>query len=132
MEKLKRIRIGEKRYPYKIDLNVLEQIQEEYGSINKFERDILGYVFEKDREGNQIYTKEGKPLMRRTEPSVRAIKAVLPAAINEGLAIEADETGKEFEPVTEEQIFRECKIAYETLADMMHEEFTRCFVIKKR
>lgn len=130
MEKLKRIMIGEQTYPFKIDLNVLEHIQNEYGTINQFERELLGLHFKKDMDGNQMY-KDGEPLMIITEPSIKAIKTVLPAAINEGLAIEADEENRPYEKVTDEFIIRECTIPYTVLGKMLHEEFRRCFETKK-
>ena len=123
--------IGEKTYPFKIDLNVLEHIQNEYDTINKFERELVGLRFKKDAEGNQIYNGDGKPVMIKTEPSIKAIKTVLPAAINEGLAIEADEENRTFEKVTEEFVIRECTIPFDVLGTMLHEEFKRCFATKK-
>lgn len=131
MENLKRIMIGDKTYPFKIDLNVLEHIQDEYGTINQFERELLGLQFKKDAEGRQIYSDDGEPLMFRTEPSIKAIKTVLPAAINEGLAIEADAENRSYEKVTAEFVIRECTIPYDILANMLHEEFGRCFETKK-
>lgn len=130
MENLKRIMIGGKNFPLKIDLNVLEHIQDEYGTIHQFERDLLGLQFKKDEDGNQIY-RDGEPAMIRTEPSIKAIKTVLTAAINEGLAIEADEENRSYEKVTEELIVRECTIPYYVLGEMLHEEFRRCFATKK-
>lgn len=131
MGNLKRIMIGEKTYPYKIDLNVLEHIQENYNTINQFERDLIGLRFKKDAEGNQVYNGDGDPVMIKTEPSIKAIKTVLPAAINEGLAIEADEENKSFTKITEEFVIRECTIPFDVLAVMLHEEFKRCFATKK-
>lgn len=131
MEKLKRIMIGERMYPFKIDLNVLEHIQNEYGTINQFERELIGLQFKKDENGNQIYNGAGDPVMIKTETSIRAIKTVLPAAINEGLAIEADEEGRPYEKVTDEFVIRECTIPFDVLGTMLHEEFRRCFATKK-
>lgn len=131
MEKMKRILIDGRTYPYKIDLNVLETIQDRYGSISQFERELLGYQFRMDDNGDQVYTEDGEPVMYRVEPSIRAIKMVLPAAINEGLAIEAEIMGKEYVPIAEEAVFRNCTISYELLARMLHEEFKRCFETKK-
>lgn len=130
MEKLKTIRIGEKTYPYKIDLNVLEHVQNEYGTINQWERELLGLQIKKDEEGIPTY-KDGEPVMIRTEPSIKAIKTVLTAAINEGLAIVADEENRSYEKVTDEFIIRECTIPYYVLSEILHEEFRRCFATKK-
>lgn len=131
MKKLKRITIGERTYPFKINLNVLEHIQNEYGTIYQFERELLGLQFKKDEDGKQVYNGDGEPVMSKTEPSIRAIKTVLPAAINEGLAIEADEENRAYEKVTDELIIRECAIPYHVLGKMLHEEFKRCFETKK-
>lgn len=131
MEKLNRITIGDKQYPIKVDMNVLEVIQNEYGTINGFERDILGLRFIKDEEGRQLYDENKKPRVMLVEPSMKAIKFVLPVMINEGLAIEADETGTSFEPVREKEIFRECTMDFENLASFIHNEYKKCFVTKK-
>lgn len=120
MQKLNRFLIGDKTYPVKMDLNVLEGIQDAFGSISRFERELLGLRASGD---GKIY---------RAEPSVKAIKAVLPAMINEGLAIEAAETGKGYEPVGELEVFSACTIAYDLLADMIHAEFRKCFAVKKK
>lgn len=131
METLKRILIGEKEYPFRIDLNVLEHIQEEYGTINEFERELLGLKYKKDAEGQRIYDDHGKAIIELEEPSIRAIKAILPLAINEGLMIEADEQNKPVEKLTDSFVIRNCTIGYKTLSKILHEEFRRCFATKK-
>lgn len=131
MERLKRMILGGINYPYKIDLNVLEYIQENYGSVNTFELDLIGARFLKDEEGRQLYDEDGEPRMYRAEPSIKAVKMVLPAMINEGLEIEAEETGEVFTPVSEQLLFRECDVSFEFLSKMIHEEFRRCFATKK-
>ena len=120
MKNLKRILIGTKTYPFKIDLNVLEHIQEEYGTIHQFEMDLLGYKFGKDEEGKQLYDAEGEPVLYKTEPSIKAIKTVLPAAINEGLDIEAEKENRPKEKVSEEEIIRNCTIPFDLLGKMLH------------
>lgn len=131
MHKLKRIMINGKTYPIKMDLNVLELIQEQYGTINEFERDILGLKFAKDEAGKQLFNEDNEPVMIIGETSIKAIKVALPAMINEGLMIEADETGGTFQPVEEKYILRNCNVSYELLGRMIHEEFRRCFEVKK-
>lgn len=131
MEKLKRIQIGETDYPYKIDLNVLEQIQEAYGTVYEFERDLIGLDYLKDEEGKQLYDEEGYPRMYKKEPSIKAVRTVLPLMINEGLEIEAEEKGGTFSGVPDRMLLRECRISFERLAEMIHEEFKRCFATKK-
>lgn len=131
MSNLKRMLIGDKTYPFRIDMNVLQYIQEEYGSINQFEWDLIGIRNKKDAEGMPVYGKDGKAVLELTEPSVKAIITVLPMAVNEGIIIEADEQNKPAEKVTEEFVIRNCTIPYDKLSKMLHEEFRRCFDTKK-
>lgn len=132
MTELKRILIGGKLFPIKFDINVLEHVQDEYGTVNEFERNLRGIEAVRDAEGNVIYDEKEKPVLLATkEPSVRAIKTALPAMINEGLAIEAEETGRSWEPVSELWVLSNCNISFETLSDMIYEEYKRCFEVKK-
>lgn len=111
---------------------MLEIIQDEFGTINEFERKLLGLRFLKDKEGKQILGKDGEPVMYAGEVSIKAIKVALPAMINEGLQIEADETGKTFDPIEDEYILRNCNISFELLGEIIQEEFKKCFEIKKK
>ncbi|WP_460309713.1 hypothetical protein [Waltera acetigignens] len=131
MEQLRRIMIGEKTYPFKIDLNVLEIVQEKYGSVKAFERELLGWRYRKDEEGIQMYTTDGIPLIDIVEPSVAAVKMILPAAVMEGMQIEADEHNRPMEDITEDYIIHNCNVAYMELCVMLQEEFGRCFSAKK-
>lgn len=130
MEQLERIIIGGKSFPIKIDLNVLEKIQNDFGTINEFERKILGLNAVKDGEGKVLFEND-KPVMMQVEPSITAIKAVLPTMINEGLAIEAEEQNRSWEPVSDRFVFENCKIPFDMLAEIIHKEFSKCFETKK-
>ncbi len=131
MEKLRRIILDGRTFPVKFDLNVLERIQEEYGSIYEFERKILGLEVARDENGRVIYDDDKKPVMLSVEPSIKAIKTVLPLMVNEGLAIEAEETGMGWAPVSDLWVFSNCSIDFNVLARMIHAEFKRCFETKK-
>lgn len=131
MGNMTRIVLNGNSYPIKMDLNVLEHIQNKYGTIDAFELELLGLKFQKDKEGKQIYKPDGEPLMYLTEPSIRALKTALPLMINEGLAIEADEQNRSWKEVSDKEIFRECNIDFHWLAKIIHQEFKRCFEIKK-
>lgn len=131
MKKLEEIRIGDKFYPIKIDLNVLELIQEAYGSISTWEMELKGWHFRKDENGAQLYSDKGSPLMYKTEPSIKAIRTVLPAMINEGIAIRAERQGKPYDEVLDLQIISECEVDYTELAEVIKKEFDRCFTVKK-
>lgn len=124
MQELTKIKIAGQEYPIKLDINVLGEIQEKCGSIYQFEREILGIKVEYDEQGNIKKIED-------SEPSIKAIKMVLPLMINEGMKITADLENKEFTPVEAEQIYRECDISFKTLAKIIHTEFKKCFVVKK-
>lgn len=131
MENLKRIMIGDKTCPFKIDLNVLEKVQEKYGSVKAFERELFGFRYRKDDDGNQMYTADGTPMIYIVEPTVAAVKMIMQAAVLEGMQIEADEHNRPVEDITEDYILHHCDIPYMELCTMLQEEFNRCFVTKK-
>lgn len=131
MQKLTRLKIGAKTYPVKIDLNVLAELQEAFGSVNQFERDLLGLKLMKGENGEQLYTSEGDPQMYVVEPSIKAISTILPLMINEGLELEAKSKGKDFEPLEDIDILAECNISFEALAQFIHSEYKKCFEVKK-
>jgi hypothetical protein len=132
MENLKRIQIGEHTYPIKMDLNVLEQIQERYDSINRFEMELLGLGLVKDENGRQVIGEEGKPKYYQKDPSIKAIRTAITPMINEGLEIEAQEQNRSWESVTAAEI--EADMDYGKLMELsgiIHDEFSRCFFTKK-
>lgn len=131
MEQLERIIIGGKTFPIKIDLNVLEKIQNDFDSINEFERKILGLKVITDKDGKVVFLDDNNPMMMKVEPSITAIKAVLPAMINEGLAVEAEEQNRSWEPVSDRYVFENCTIPFDMLAGIIHKEFKKCFATKK-
>ena len=131
MKRLEEIRIGENFYPVIIDLNVLEYIQNEYGSIGAWELELKGWHFKTDEDGNQLYSKNGSPVMYKTDPSIRAINTVLPAMVNEGIAVRAEMQGKPYDEKPDLQILSECEIDYKELARVIIQEFNRCFSVKK-
>lgn len=74
------------KYPLVFNLNVLEEIQQEYGTFSAWLDKISG---------------EGKG-----EPDIKAIKFAYLQMINEGIDIENEETGGERKPVTMKLIGR--------------------------
>lgn len=129
--KLNTITIGAKKYPLLCDLNALEQIQDEYGSVNVFEMELLGLKYVKDDDGKQLYNSNGTPQMEIIEPKMRAIKTALVAMINEGLAYQAYHKGTEYIEVDGADLIANCTIPYFELKDILHAEYKRCFETKK-
>lgn len=85
IDKLNYIEANGKRYPFACSINVLEEIQEEYGSIKEWS-DILTT---KKEEGN-----------------IKELKHALMIMINEGIDIQNEESEQKMDFVTEKQVGR--------------------------
>lgn len=80
-----KLQYQEKVYPFIFNLNVMEQIQEEYGTVNKWAGLTDGEV---------------------GEPDAKAVIFGFTCMINEALDMEADEKGTEYRPLTKKQVGR--------------------------
>lgn len=78
------------KYPIVFNLNVLEEIQAEYGTFGAWLDKIAG-----ENEGDSDF-----------EPDIKAIKFAYLHMINEGLDIENEDTGGDRKPVTSKFVGR--------------------------
>ena len=131
MEQITYIDVGNRKYPIKCDNLVLQQIQDKYGSVRKFEMALIGLIKEKNPDGTEKKNEKGEILFKRVEPSLAAINFGLPLMINEGLEIEAEQKNHEFVYMEEKKVIREIQIPYVKLSEIMHKELARCFETKK-
>lgn len=86
LDKLKYIDVGDKKYPMAFTLNVMENVQEAYGSLEEWMKVL------KPDDG--------------AEPRIKDIKWVFREFINEGIEIENEETGKDVDLLSLKQIGR--------------------------
>lgn len=128
---LSRIEIGGESYPLKCDNLVLMEIQEKYGTVREFEKELVGLEEKRDENGDIILSEDGTPIFIKKEPSIKAINFALPLMINEGLEIEAEKNNTTYNPVKEKTLIRKINTNYYELSRLIHEEFSRCFVTKK-
>lgn len=121
-QKLERITIGDKTFPVKIDMYVLEKIQEKYGNINDFELKLKGLQItdETDDTGKRKYNK--------VEPSIGTINFVLPLMVREGCSIE----GVDLPDVTDKEIVQNVRVPYMELQRIIASEFDKCFETEKK
>ena len=70
---MNQITIDGETYPIYCDLLVLEKIQDEYESVNQFERELLGYEILRDENGEPLRAEDGTLLMAAKEPKMKAI-----------------------------------------------------------
>ena len=83
--KLQEIEYRDKTYKLAFDLNVMESIQDEYGSIEAW--------------GKLIEPEEG-------EPNIKALVFGATQMINEGIEISNDENGEDEKPLTHRKVAR--------------------------
>ena len=131
MERLKTLKAGKDRYPYKMDLLVLEQLQGEWQDISEFEKELKGLRYAKTPDGTQKYNSDGTPMMESVPYSIHALNTVITLMVNEGLDIDADQKHKEFEPVEPKTLIRNLTQPLDELHRIAVEEFNKCFEIKK-
>lgn len=120
-EKPTTIQVKDYKVPLWCDLFVLNEIQDRYGTINAFEKKLLGI-------GEKMVA--GEIQRYKTEPSTEAMLFALPLMIKEGYK-KAEQLGETIKKVPEEQTILDMDISYEVLAQLLHQEFKRCFATKK-
>lgn len=130
--KLNHIEIDGVKYPLYCDLNVLELIQENFTSVNKFERDLMGLTPLLDENGELKRNEEGSILNTQGEPKIRAIVFGLYLMIREGQRIDTRQTGREWEELSIDDIRELCTVPFGELSTILHDEFNRCFDVKKK
>lgn len=131
MEKLNRIKIAGKEYPYKCSNIVLAQIQEKYGTLTEFINKIAGREPLLESDGTQKKNEDGLGLYKKTEPSLSAVNFLLPLVIMEGLEIEAEKKGKEAPELNVKALIRSIDLNPFEIAKLLEEEIYRAIAIKK-
>ncbi len=84
IDKINYLETETEKYPLVFSLNVMESIQDKYGSIEKWSRLI-------QREG---------------EPDIKALKFFMTEAINEGIEIENEKNTEKRKPITLKKVGR--------------------------
>lgn len=126
-DKLNYITLSGEEYPIRCDMLVLEQIQNEYGSIAKFEREIIAWEPALDENGNEVLKENGERKIRSKLPSAKAVNDALYWMVSEGMDIEADKKNEACKEIKREELLRCVDMPYMKLADLVHDEFSRCF-----
>ena len=106
MDKLTYIEVGKEKYPIKCDNLVLQQIQEEFGSVRLFEMELIGLAADKNPDGTDKRDDKGQLILKHVEPSIKAINFGLPLMVNEGLEIEAEQKNTDFKYLEDKEIIR--------------------------
>lgn len=128
-EGLNYVELSGEKYPIKCDLLVLEAIQEKFGSIDKFEDGIMPWEPKLDKNGEPVM-KDGEKVMQGKIPDMKALNEGLYLMAKEGEAIRAEEVGEAPKDIIREKIARKVDMSPRILAQLLHDEFYRCFYIK--
>lgn len=92
------IEYKDKKYKMVFNLNVMQEIQEEYGSLREW-----GELT--DGKPEEIVNGKKKEIVQG-EPNVKALIFGLTTMLNEGIDIENDENGTNIPPLTKKQVGR--------------------------
>ena len=126
-EKLNYIELSGEKFPIWCGMEVLEQIQDEYGDIAEFEEKLEKFIPDKDEEGNPIKTKEGKFIGKYQMPDIKALNDALYWMVSAGLEIEAEEKKHQVNKIEKKKLLRKVDITPYELGQKLHKEFVRCF-----
>lgn len=111
--------------PFRCDLYVLNAIQNQYGTIEAFERELVGMYPKEDSDS------AGDAYEMR-EPSIKALLFALPMMVREGFRAEKEENGRDIPDMNDMQLVLNIRRDYRLIADDIHEELRRCFGVKKK
>lgn len=145
-EKLNEIELQGKKYPIKCDLLVLEEIQNEFASLNEFEKGLIT-VEKIEEEKDEIEEALEEELGERTEedmerepgedakkiqykvkfPDMKKVSAALFFMVNEGEEITAELEGRDPVKYTRKELARKVGESVIRVANQLHDEFYRCF-----
>lgn len=92
------IEYKDKKYTMVFNLNVMQEIQEEYGSLREW-----GELT--DGKPEEIVNGKKKEIVQG-EPNVKALIFGLTTMLNEGIEIDNDENGTNIPPLTKKQVGR--------------------------
>lgn len=112
--------------PFRCDLYVLNAIQNQYGTIEAFERELVGMY---PKEGSDSAAEDAYEMR---EPSIKALLFALPMMVREGFRAEKEENGRDIPDMNDMQLVLNIRRDYRLIADDIHEELRRCFGVKKK
>lgn len=117
VKELSYITLSGETLPMKMDNLVLQEAQQKYGSLTKFEMALIGAVMTEDAEG--------KKSLKQAEPDVSVANFVLPHMIREGFAVLGDTC-----EYSDEDIIRLIDMNIYVMADAIHEEYRKAMRVQ--
>lgn len=129
-EELHTILLSGQEYPIKCDLIVLEKIQENYHSVDEFEKELITWEIEKDENGEKVLNEEGKPKVKGKIPEAKAVMDALYWMVCEGEEITAEKEQRAAKIPDRDSLIRWADMTIIEIAGPLYQEFCRCFKSK--
>ena len=126
-----KVEIGGERHPIKCNIEVMAALQDKFGSLNAFEKAIIGLRDVYDDDGKPKRDEEGKQLFIVGEPSIKAVMEALPLMLRAGYD-DALEQGEASERPDLRKAIKDADFDYIKAANAIHDEFKRCYERKNR
>ena len=134
IEKLSMVKIGDKQFPIKCNIEVLAAIQDEFENIAEYEQKIIGLRPKKNKDGSikKIQTADGTEVIdfEQSFPSVKAIAFSLPLMVSAGIE-QALEQGDTIPTTDWRKGIKDVDFEIIETALALYNEFERCFRRKK-
>ena len=134
IEKLNKVKIGDKQFPIKCNIEVLAAIQDEFDNISDYEQKIIGLRPKKNADGSvkMIQTSDGTEVVdyETSYPSVKAIAFSLPLMVLAGIE-QAIEQGDTIPTTDWRKGIKDVDFEIIETALALYNEFERCFRRKK-
>lgn len=121
-----KIEIAGGERPIKCNIEVLAALQDRFGTLNNFEKAILGVEEILEKDGKPKKDDEGNILYSVGEPSLRAIIISLPLFLKAGYD-DAIEQGEAKEQPDLKKSIKDMDFDYIKAAKLIHDEFQRCY-----
>ena len=115
-DKLSYITLSGEKYPLRCGMEVLEIVQDKYGSIEEFENRLMPFERKKDENGEDVLNEEGVPIGRYVIPKISDLGDALHLM-----------SGKETESVTRKELLQKADMPPTVLGEILHAEMMRCF-----
>ena len=121
-----KVEIAGDEHPIKCNIEVLAALQEKFGTLNAFERSILGLKELKDETGAPQKDEDGNILFEVGEPSYQSIMTALPIMLKAGYDDAVEQGDVEERPDLRKAI-RDADFDHIATATAIHDEFVRCY-----
>lgn len=129
-DKLSYITLSGETYPIRCGMEVLEEVQDRYGSIDEFEKKIMVFEPQRDKDGNPVVNEDGNAIGQYLTPRIKDLGDALHLMVTAGLEMEAEESGEPARRVTRRELLEKADMTPVNLGLTLHAELMRCFRAK--